>query len=111
MLAFPRLSLLYETWKTAIEESGNVRVVLNYEVVRIKRGKNVKVYGRRTKGTDHNQAVVEPEDEIREEEFDELIMAVDADSCMMILGDDIGWLESKVLGNVKVWLLFDISGF
>ena len=36
------------------------------------------------------------------EEFDELIMAADADSTLKILGENASWLERKILGNVKV---------
>jgi hypothetical protein len=102
MFAFPRLSLLYSTWKECVERPGNVRVVTCREVTRVKRGRQVKVWSRPTEGTDNGQNVVGPGEENEGEEFDELILAVDADAAITVLGEDIGWMERKVLGNVKV---------
>lgn len=47
------------------------------------------------------------ESQHRENYFDELILAVDADSCLKILGKQASWMEKKVLGNVKY--LYDVT--
>ena len=102
MRAFPRLSLLYENWKTEVEKPGNVRIVHCREVTRVKRNKKgLELWSRSTKGTNNDQLVVEPGEEQREE-FDELILATDADAALHILDKDASWMEKKVLGNVKV---------
>ncbi|KAM0786595.1 hypothetical protein ACM66B_002049 [Microbotryomycetes sp. NB124-2] len=106
MRAFPRLSLLYETWQNVIESTGNVKIALKHEVTSVKRRKNVTVRVRETEGTNNDQQVVGPKDE-REEVFDEIIFAGDASATLKILGDDASWLERKVLGNVLY--LWDIS--
>lgn len=111
MRAFPRLSLLYAAWKDKVQENGNVQIVTNREVLRVKRTKEkVQVWSRETNGTDLGQMVVEKDGGGAEilEEFDEIIIAVDADAALKILGDDASWMEKKVLGNVKVgdlWLI------
>ncbi|SCV67332.1 BQ2448_5978 [Microbotryum intermedium] len=107
MRAFPRLSLLYETWQKVIEESGNVEFKLAHEVTGIKRSsKGVEVRYRTTKGTDNGQQVVDPGPE-REERFDDVIICTDADATLKILGQGASWMERKVLGNVKY--LWDIT--
>jgi hypothetical protein len=106
MRAFPKLSLLYSIWSDKVQESGNVSIALGQEVIRVERPKGtegvVKVYSRQTRGTDNNQEVVGPGDKINCKEFDELILAVDADAAKVILGSGATWMEEKVLGNVKV---------
>ena len=106
MRAFPKLSDLYATWKRVAEETGNVRIVTQRVVTRVKRssGKtgSVKVWTRSTQGTNKDQDVIGAGEEEIGEEFDELILAVDADAALKILGDDASWMEAKVLGNVKV---------
>ncbi|KAJ3503506.1 hypothetical protein NLJ89_g8401 [Agrocybe chaxingu] len=109
MWAFPRLSYVYNTWKTFVESEskGSVKVITKREVIRIKRLSNVKnvsdsveVWSRPTKGTNDDQEVVNPGEE-EKEAFDDIILCTDADSALKILGDDAGWLERKILGNVK----------
>lgn len=114
MRAFPRLSLLYKTWTEFVESSQSstspVEVVNDTEVIRVERSRNkkmrggVRVWSRKTKGTDNGQEVVEPSREEVMEVFDELILCTDADAAVKILGRDASWLERKVLGNVKVCL-------
>lgn len=109
MRAFPRLSLLYKTWQCKVEKSGNAKVQMCREVLRVKRGKmGVRVWSRATQGTDNDQQVVigDEEGDVNAEEieevFDELVLAVDADAALKILGKDASWKERWVLGNVKV---------
>ncbi|KAK4046052.1 hypothetical protein OIV83_006398 [Microbotryomycetes sp. JL201] len=106
MRAFPRLSLLYETWQSVIESTGNVKIALKHEVTSVKRRKNVTIKVRETEGTNNDQQVVNAKEE-REEVFDEIVFAGDASATLKILGDDASWLERKVLGNVLY--LWDIS--
>ncbi|SCZ96502.1 BZ3500_MvSof-1268-A1-R1_Chr8-2g10241 [Microbotryum saponariae] len=107
MRAFPRLSLLYETWQKVIEDSGNVDFKLSHEVTGIKRSsKGVEINYRQTKGTDNGQQVVDPGPE-QEDKFDDVIICTDADATLKILGQGASWIERKVLGNVKY--LWDIT--
>lgn len=104
MCAFPRLSMLYSTWKAVVEEQGkgSMRIITSREVTRVKRGRSgIDVWSRPTQGTDNSQNVVEPGKE-RKEFFDELVLCCDADAALQILGDDASWLEKRILGNVKV---------
>ena len=102
MKAFPRLSAVYAAWAEKVQSTGNVKIVTCREVLRVKRDKKVTMWSRPTEGTDNDQQVVKPAaDEIREE-FDEMILACDADAALHILGADASWKERRVLGNVKV---------
>ncbi|KAK2459902.1 hypothetical protein APHAL10511_008102 [Amanita phalloides] len=112
MKAFPCLSMLYDKWKSFVEEQGqgSVQVVLEREVMRIKRHSRsagaIEVWSRPTKGTNNEQEVESPgEEEL--ETFDEIVLCCDADSALKILGEDAGWLERRVLGNVKY--LWDVT--
>lgn len=107
MKAFPRLSMVYESWKSCVEEQGrgSVKVILDREVTRIKRHSRskgaIEVWSRPTKGTNNDQEVVNPGEE-DVETFDEIVFCTDADAALKILGNDASWLEKRVLGNVKV---------
>lgn len=108
MRAFPRLSDLYSAWKTLVEKAGqgSVRIINEREVTRVERFSckktgGVTVWSRPTKGTNNEQSVVDPGEEI-EETFDELVICTDADAALVLLGKDARWLEKRVLGNVKV---------
>ena len=111
MRAFPRLSLLYQTWADEVQSRGNVFLRTQQQVTRITRGDHaltssskayVQLWSCSTGGTDHEQRVQGPLGTETCDEFDELIMAVDADSALKILGENASWLEKKILGNVKV---------
>jgi predicted NAD/FAD-binding protein len=107
MRAFPRLSTLYEAWKSFVEEQsqGSVRIVTNHEVTRVQRSSRerggVEAWSRPTQGTDNNQNVVDPGEEAYET-YDEIVFCTDADAALKILGNGATWLEKRVLGNVKV---------
>ena len=101
MRAFPRLSSVYDAWKQELEKAGNVKISLNTEVTGVKRQGKVELWSRPTQGTSNGQEVVSPGQETRDE-FDELIMATDADEALLILGGEASWMEKKILGNVKV---------
>jgi predicted NAD/FAD-binding protein len=111
MRAFPRLSLLYEAWKSLVETEGRgaVQIVTNREVTHVRRlSKNkggVEAWSRSTRGTDNNQVVIDPGEEVMET-YDELVICTDADAALKMLGNDATWLERRILGNVKVYLNF-----
>lgn len=102
MRAFPRLSLLYRAWADEVQSRGNVVLRTQQQVTRVVRGDHVRLWSRSTGGTDQGQCVCGPLGMETCEEFDELIMAADADSTLKILGENASWLERKILGNVKV---------
>ncbi|KAG6884282.1 hypothetical protein C0993_012495 [Termitomyces sp. T159_Od127] len=113
MRAFPRLSDLYSAWKALVEKDGqgSVRIVNEREVIRVERFSNKKIGGvlvwsRSTQGTNNEQSVVDPGEEMQET-FDELVVCTDADAALTLLGKDARWLEKRVLGNVKY--LWDIT--
>ncbi|KAG6879788.1 hypothetical protein C0992_011586 [Termitomyces sp. T32_za158] len=113
MRAFPRLSDLYGAWKALVEKNGqgSVRIINEREVTRVKRFSckeigGVMVWSRPTKGTNNEQSVVDPGEEIQET-FDELVICTDADAALALLGKDARWLEKRVLSNVKY--LWDIT--
>ncbi|PWN21575.1 nucleotide-binding domain-containing protein [Microstroma glucosiphilum] len=97
MMSFPELSRLYGAWRRKVEENGNVRVETSREVFEIYRGTN------EAKQKGGNILAKSRIADVREEVFDELIMACDADSALKILqaGSGPSWKEKKVLGNVK----------
>lgn len=102
MRSFPRLSLLYSTWATVIESTGNVTIRTLHEVTRVKRtSKQVDLTFREVEDVDLGQQIVGPKEE-QGQVFDELIVCTDADAALKVLGRDVSWMEKKVLGNVKV---------
>lgn len=104
MRAFPRLSTLYEAWKSLVEEQsqGSVDIVTNREVTRVQHfSRKCGGWSRSTKGTNNNQTVIDPGDEVCEA-FDEIVLCTVADAGLQVLGNDAKWLERRVLGNVKV---------
>ncbi|KAG6826482.1 hypothetical protein H0H93_016477, partial [Arthromyces matolae] len=114
MRAFPRLSDLYTAWKEKVEKDsqGSVRIVNGREVTRVQRLSSskkiggVRAWSLQTQGTNNEQRVVEPGEEM-EETFDELVICTDADAALTLLGKDARWLERRILGNVKY--LWDVT--
>lgn len=93
MRAFPSLHDVYDAWRKYLEEKG-IRVLLCTEVTSILQRQKGNVV---IKFKDAN-----PESsKFDTERFDEIIMAVDADSALKILGYHASWKEKKILGNVK----------
>ncbi|KAK1926729.1 FAD/NAD(P)-binding domain-containing protein [Papiliotrema laurentii] len=90
MYGFPNLHDTYTAWKSKCEEGGNVTFNLGHEVVSVKeRSKKGVVIEYKT-----------PEGQVQEGRFDDLILAVDADSALKLLGKTATWRERKILGNV-----------
>ena len=97
---------VYDAWKIEAASRGNVTFKLGQEVV--------EVISRHAKGGDSSGPVhikskisEDGQDSFEEGFFDELILAVDADSCLKLLGKQSTWMERKVLGNVKY--LYDVT--
>lgn len=96
---------VYEAWKVEAASRGNVTFKLGHEVA--------EVTSRHAKGSSSSGSVhikyktSKDGQEIKEEFFDELILAVDADSCLKLLGKQSTWMERKILGNVKY--LYDVT--
>ncbi|KZS98303.1 FAD/NAD-P-binding domain-containing protein, partial [Sistotremastrum niveocremeum HHB9708] len=100
MLGFPKLHDVYQTWKTRITEAGNVTFKLGHEVHGVVQRKAANKGG----------VIVEykdPNGELHQESFDEIILACDADSALKLLGKTATWKEKKVLGSVKY--LYDVT--
>jgi hypothetical protein len=108
MMAFPELARVYGTWKELAEKNGNVQVEVQREVYAVqrntkeakRRGGHILAKSRRV--DKEGKALEGKEADEREEIFDELILATDADSALKILqaGSGATWKEKKVLGNV-----------
>ncbi|OBZ68035.1 hypothetical protein A0H81_11835 [Grifola frondosa] len=104
MLAFPKLHDVYQAWKAEIASRGNVSFKLNHEVLQIISRTS------RTSGPvqiEYKISVGNLETKPQVADFDELILAVDADSALKLLGKNASWLERKVLGSVKY--LYDVT--
>lgn len=116
MMAFPELSRVYSAWRDKVQETGNVQVETCREVFEVhrgtkeakRRGGHILVKSRRvepeheTMRSRRRDSASKNDEEVKEEVFDELIMACDADSALKILraGSGPTWKERKVLGNV-----------
>jgi len=118
MMAFPKLGEAYELWKDEVTKNGNVRIHLSREVTSVERGSRAA----RAKGghvlvssrhLSEEEAKLNPEEEVdhperiaqkgsdsRQDVFDEIILACDADSALKILGKDASWRERAILGSV-----------
>ncbi|KAL9940075.1 hypothetical protein V8E36_000780 [Tilletia maclaganii] len=118
MMAFPKLGEAYELWKDEVTKNGNVRIHLSREVTSVERGSRAA----RAKGghvlvssrhLSEEEAKLNPEEEVdhperiaqkgsdsRQDVFDEIILACDADSALKILSKDASWRERAILGSV-----------
>ncbi|RPD63984.1 FAD/NAD-P-binding domain-containing protein [Lentinus tigrinus ALCF2SS1-6] len=104
MLAFPKLHDVYQAWREEISSRGNVQFKLGCEVCRVlsrsaKKDGPVRIEYQEGEGEGGSgQHIVV---------FDELILAVDADSALKLLGKEATWKEKRVLGSVKY--LYDVT--
>ncbi|OCH84894.1 FAD/NAD-P-binding domain-containing protein [Obba rivulosa] len=98
MLAFPKLHDVYQGWQSEIASRGNVTFKLNHEVLRVV-SRSSKKQG--TVQIEYKISDGEIETHPQSADFDELILAVDADSALKLLGKEASWMEKKVLGSVK----------
>jgi predicted NAD/FAD-binding protein len=84
MFAFDNLENIYKK----IRDNSNVKSYFNRSVIQIKR---------------QNNQVTVIDDKNKEEIFDEIIFACDAETCLKILGNQATFLERKLLGNVRYY--------
>lgn len=105
MLAFPKLHDCYQAWKTETESRGNVTFKLRHEVIRVVSRDSKAKAG----AVQIEYRVKEGDLETKEQtaNFDQIILAIDADSCLKLLGKEATWMEKRVLGNVKY--LYDVT--
>ncbi|OJT10958.1 hypothetical protein TRAPUB_12520 [Trametes pubescens] len=104
MLAFPKLHDVYQAWKSEVASRGNVDFKLNHEVIRVvsrtaKKNGPVQV--------EYKIAAGDLETAPQVDAFDELILAVDADATLNLLGKEATWMERRILGSVKY--LYDVT--
>lgn len=81
-----------------------LQVRLNTELVKIHSRKptvKVSLRQRREEADGHNTNLADQDIPPREEEFDEIVLAVLADTSERVLGKQGGWFEKWVLGNTK----------
>ena len=99
---------MYESWKAHITTQGHVTFKFNHQITRI--------ISRQAKLSDTTAGPVQVEFRISDGDletapqmigFDELILAVDADSCLKLLAKQASWMEKRVLGSVKY--LYDVT--
>ena len=97
---------MYEAWKVEAASRGNVTFKLGQEVIEVI-SRHAK--GNATSGPVHIKAKISKngQESIEEGFFDELILAIDADSCLKLLGKQSTWMERRILGNVKY--LYDVT--
>lgn len=84
---------------------GNVAFKLNHEVLHV-----VTRSGKSKAGAvqlEYRVASEGIETEPQTAYFDQIILAIDADSCLKLLGRDATFMEKRVLGNVKY--LYDVT--
>ncbi|KAI0074371.1 FAD/NAD(P)-binding domain-containing protein [Panus rudis PR-1116 ss-1] len=108
MLAFPKLRDVYEAWKKETETTGNTTFKFNHEVLQIK-SRNAKLSDQTTGPVQIEYIVSEGDLHTAPQTacFDELILAIDADSALKVLGKEASWMEKRVLGSVKY--LYDVT--
>ncbi|KAF2103939.1 FAD/NAD(P)-binding domain-containing protein [Rhizodiscina lignyota] len=115
MVVFPNFSDFYNDWKKSLEQKG-VRVRLNTELTRVMKRDSKGVVVRTIKRTptedghnpnsdwvtnDSSSNADAGEVQEVQEEYDELVLCVLADTAKRILGTTISTRESKVLGSAK----------
>ncbi|CAG8666719.1 9379_t:CDS:2 [Acaulospora colombiana] len=101
MKAFPRLSEVYTTWKNRLQAKG-VEFLLETQAISVLRrrdGVTLSVQSVKNSNTLHENETL---GEIRQLQFDEMILACDANTALKILGTEATFMEKRVLGNVKV---------
>lgn len=103
MVVFPETTEFYTKWQKDIEFKG-VKVRLNTELDAVlSRSPTVKVLlrGRRQQEDLHNPNDADHDMPQNEEEFDEIVFCVLADTAKRLLGKGARGIEKWVLGNTK----------
>ncbi|GAA5914445.1 hypothetical protein JCM5296_002141 [Sporobolomyces johnsonii] len=104
MVVFKSLSKFYTSWQDTLESRG-VTVRLNTEVTavlsRSSKGVKVTTRGRRPQQDHHNPKGADQDLPEKEEEYDEIVLCVLADTAKRLLGKQARWIEKRVLGATK----------
>jgi hypothetical protein len=114
MVVFPNFSKFYDTWRKSLEKRG-VRVRLSTELMQVvsrdKKGVIVKTVQRTPSKDSHNPASAwAPEGSSNSadanapeyfEEYDELVLCVQADTAKRVLGTAASFREKHILGSAK----------
>ncbi|GAA5966780.1 hypothetical protein JCM8115_002814 [Rhodotorula mucilaginosa] len=104
MVVFPKETEFYTDWQHQLEARG-VNVRLNTEVTavleRSSKGVRVTTRARRPQPDHHNPSGADQDLPEKEEEYDELVLCVLADTAKEMLGKKARWIEKKILGVPK----------
>lgn len=104
MVVFPNETEFYTKWQHDLESRG-VNVRLNTEVTsvieRSSKRVRVTVRGRRPQPDHHNPVNGDQDLPEKEEEYDELVLCVLADTAKILLGKKARWIEKRILGVPK----------
>ena len=97
MVVFPEETAFYTGWKETLEERG-VTIRLNTEVVSIPERSNKRVRVQIRERVDGQKDAYHP---TVEEEYDEIVLCVLADTAQRLLGKGQTFMEKRVLGKTK----------
>ena len=111
MVVFPEERAFYEKWRQALVARGvKVRLATEVDAITERTKERVKVLTRRRTplADDHvpNEDGHPPEDQDQdaprtEEEYDEIVLCVLADTAQRLLGKHARWIDNQVLGSTK----------
>lgn len=111
MVVFPEERAFYEKWRQALVARGvKVRLATEVDAITERTKERVKVLTRRRTplADDHvpNEDGHPPEDQDQnaprtEEEYDEIVLCVLADTAQRLLGKHARWIDNAVLGSTK----------
>ena len=94
----------HQAWKTEIESRGNVAFRLGHEVAAVVTRKSKSPNG----PVEIEYKVSDVLDQASSTaNFDHIILAIDANSALKLLGKGASWMEKRILGNVKY--LYDVT--
>ena len=99
---------MYQAWKSEISSRGNVNFKLGHTVTRVV-SRNAKESGAKVGVVqiEYSAPHGDMEGAVQTASFDELILAIDANSALKLLGRQASWMEKRVLGSVKY--LYDVT--
>ncbi|THH29953.1 hypothetical protein EUX98_g4241 [Antrodiella citrinella] len=108
MYAFPKLHDVYQAWRSDISSRGNVNFKLGHTVTRVV-SRNANRGGSKVGPVqiEYKASQGDLEDAVQTASFDELVLAIDADSALRLLGRKASFMEKRVLGSVKY--LYDVT--
>jgi hypothetical protein len=82
-----------------------IQIRLNTEVIAItersKRGVRVQIRPRRAQPDHHNPVGADQDTPVHEEQYDEIVLCILADTAKRLLGKTAGWMEKGVLGSTR----------